>query len=582
MRLWAAVLFIVLAHAVTGGSTAFAGGLEYAGAGTQGAARGGAVAAKAEDPMVLMYNPAGLVELRGTQLLLNANLALMKACVDPYGYYGWGTYGGGMASRLIDPKTGVPTELMLGRGAGPAEQAYYQGALDTVCMRQGITPVPQLGFTARLSNRFGIGLGMVFPNVTPQGQWGDDSGIISTPLGPRPAATRYMMINSGNIGIFPTLGLAYKIAEFLRIGVSVGFGVINVDNVSIAAVQVGTTPANDMLAHVRATDWFVPEATASVHIVPFDAVDIVGGFHWQDDLNAAGTIDLTSGVYDLAKKPRTKVNQVDAVQQKFPWKAWGALRFASRLAPRSSGDGNEELKFSHGHTRHDAFQDERWDLEADVQYEMNARHTDLILTPHPGQLAEFESTMGTITTLAYPDPSMPQTIIQKRWQDQLSLRFGGSYNILPGLFGVSAGFHYENRGVDPAYMQIDFWPVQRMGFHGGVRFRIASFMDLSFSYAHIIQETLDVAAPLHETFQTAGMRYMQTNTVTTIDKRVGAPGTPEFMTPREEVRPAAPDGEARLTQNFAKNLPGTPPFIINAGRYRSGIDVVSVGANMHF
>jgi hypothetical protein len=82
---------------------------------------------------------------------------------------------------------------------GPAEQAYYTGALDTLCMDQNLTPVPEVGFTARLSDRFGIGVGMMFPSVTPQGKWGGETGIIHGAGGLRPAATRYMMINSGTI-----------------------------------------------------------------------------------------------------------------------------------------------------------------------------------------------------------------------------------------------------------------------------------------------------------------------------------------------------------------------------------------------
>jgi hypothetical protein len=59
------------------------------------------------------------------------------------------------------------------------------------------------------------------------------------------------------------------------------WGVINVDNTSIAAVQVGTTPANDQLVQVRATDWFIPEFTGSIHVVPSDAIDVVAGFHYR-------------------------------------------------------------------------------------------------------------------------------------------------------------------------------------------------------------------------------------------------------------------------------------------------------------
>src|SRR5262245_13397473 len=93
---------------------ALAGGLEYAGAGSQANGRGGAVTARADDPMVLAYNPAGLAELRGAQLMLSANLALMDACVEPIGYYGWGAYNGGRPTKLTDPATGQTVVLDLG------------------------------------------------------------------------------------------------------------------------------------------------------------------------------------------------------------------------------------------------------------------------------------------------------------------------------------------------------------------------------------------------------------------------------------------------------------------------------------
>ena len=61
-------------------SSARAGGLEYQGQGATALGRAGAVEAKASDPMVIAYNPAGLAELRGSQFLLNLNLALFHAC----------------------------------------------------------------------------------------------------------------------------------------------------------------------------------------------------------------------------------------------------------------------------------------------------------------------------------------------------------------------------------------------------------------------------------------------------------------------------------------------------------------------
>src|SRR5689334_21631669 len=87
----------IAAHA----DKAAAGGIELTGAGAQAMGRGGAVTARADDPMVLMYNPAGLAELQGAQLLHDVSFVSMSACVDPIGYFGWGTNGFVGPARIV-------------------------------------------------------------------------------------------------------------------------------------------------------------------------------------------------------------------------------------------------------------------------------------------------------------------------------------------------------------------------------------------------------------------------------------------------------------------------------------------------
>lgn len=396
--------------------------------------------------MVLGYNPAGLAELRGTQLLLNANLAIMTACVDPIGYYGWGVYGGGQPSRLTDIETGQSLTLDLGSTNDGPEGAYYRGRLDTVCLDDGLTPVPEVGLTARISEALGVGFGLIFPAFTPQGRWGGENAIINTPAGLRPAATRYMLLQSGTLALFPTLGAGYRLTRWLRIGGSFEWGMINVDHTSMAAVSSGTSPSSDIVAHVRAHDLFIPAFTASLHVVPDDAIDIVAAFRYQGDLDAHGQIDLTTGLHSATHRPRTKTNEVVGVHQRFPWKLRVGFRYADRLAPRPNGTGNEEASSVRGGRIHDAFEDERWDAELDIEYQGNSRHQDLMIHYAPEQIVEFESLTGMVTGARFPDTSRSYTQIPKRWKDQVSVRAGGSYNILPGIFGVSAGVHFENRG----------------------------------------------------------------------------------------------------------------------------------------
>jgi hypothetical protein len=144
------------------------------------------------------------------------------------------------------------------------------------------------------------------------------------------------------------------------------------------------------------------------------------------------------------------------------------------------------------------------------------------------------------------------------------------------------GVHYENRGVDPAYMQIDFWPVQRIGLHGGVTFRLFGTTDLVVSYAHIFDETMVVAAPSHLEATTIYNNTPFGQAPTNIDKSVGIAGR-GTLPPLEELnKPTSPDGVARLKQVTTKSPAGQPPYIINSGIYRSSMNVVAIGVHGHF
>jgi long-chain fatty acid transport protein len=587
----------VAATFALGATTAHAGGLEYAGQGARGLARAGAVTAKAEDPMVLSYNPAGLAELRGTQLMLDVNLALMDACVEPIGYYGWGTYGGNTPFRIFDPATGEEQVTNLGPptpgnpGPFPEAEAYYVDPLDTVCLDQNVTPIPQLAWASRLTEDLGIGFGFVFPSVLPSGRWGGENGIIRGDTGElRPAATRYMMLSSTNLGVFPTLGLGYRVFDALRIGFAAEWGVLAINNKTMAVVGGGTSPVNDLMAQTKAQDWFVPAFTASIHVVPTDSIDIVAAFRWQDDVNAEGTQNITTGLFDPNLIPYVNKNlKVSSVKVSMPWKLRAGIRYADRLAPRPTGTGSEESDFASGDTIHDPMQDERWDVELDVEYQMNSRNERQVLTYELGQFLYTRRTNGDLNMTNYPsDPTDPTTKIEKNWQDQVSVRAGGTYNVLPGLFGLSAGAHYENRGVDPARMQIDFWPVQRIGVHGGFTIRVSNAVDLTFAYAHLFQEEIVVAPPSHLPAADIDIARMANGGVpVNIDKTVGvATGFgPVGMNGQTVLEnPPVPNADATgaQTQVLQRTAQNKPPYIINSGTYRSNIDVISIGVTTHF
>jgi hypothetical protein len=322
--------------------------------------------------------------------------------------------------------------------------------------------------------------------------------------------------------------------------------------------------------------------------VPVDAIDIVLAFRWQEGIDAQGTQDLETGVFDPNFDPFTTKNiEVKSLRIDMPWKLRAGLRYADRLAPRPTGTGSEETDFASGDTLHDPLQDERFDVEVDVAYEINSRFKEQVIEYGQGGRINFRAAGSeTLSFTPYPVPEVPRTVIQKQWRDQISVRVGGTYNVLPGMLGLSAGAHYETRGVDPDYMQIDFFPLQRVGLHGGVIVRVANAIDLVFSYAHIFQEELVVALPSHmERADIDDARIMGDGTVYNVSKRVDAPidrGGVSGTTVLEEPSQGASDGTAKVNQILSRTGPDQPPWIINAGRYRSSIDVLAVGVNVHF
>jgi hypothetical protein len=589
-RAGVALLFLCVAAVPSG---AHAGGFEVVGQGAQALARGGAVMARAEDPMVLAHNPAGLAELRGSQLLLNLNLTLFDACVDPAGYYGWGVYPPSAPTRFIDPVTGEEELVDLGNidRSNPdrprvAARDYYEDPYDTVCLDQNIAPIPQLAWTMRVTEELGVGFGFLFPAAVPSGRWGGENGLIRGDEGDlRPAPTRYQMLSASNLGVFPTLGAGYRLLDWLRLGFAFEWGVFAINNHTMSASVGGTTPANDIVAHVKAQDWFVPALTSSIHLVPDDALDIVLGFRWSGDIDAKGTADLTSGLFDPVLKPKTDVGiDIDSIRQKMPWKLRFGIRYADRLAPRPIGTGSDE---SDG-TIHDPLQDERWDVELDLEYQANSRNQEQVVDFVDGQSIEVEPAVATQPGVRVPPTEVPnEVVIQKRWRDQVSVRVGGTYNVLPGVLGLSTGVHYETLGVDPGYMQVDFWPMSRIGVHGGVIVRVSNAIDLVLSYAHVFQDTLIVAPPPHLERNAAYARFEASDgrELATIDKTVGTEidrGTGKGVELLFAPSQGPADGTASVRQVVSRVATGQPPYITNGGRYRSSLDMLAAGVNVHF
>jgi hypothetical protein len=309
-----------------------------------------------------------------------------------------------------------------------------------------------------------------------------------------------------------------------------------------------------------------------------DALDLVVAFKWQDRVSGDADVDIITGIFNPNLVPHVNDGlRVNEVRQGMPWKLAGGIRYADRYAPRPKGTGQEEADEVWGGTIHDPLSDELWDVELDVEYQFNSKNDVQHIVYEPGQAIYFENLDGTLSNaVQFPPPNKPYQDIPKKWKDQASVRLGGTYNVVREVLGVSAGAHYENRGVDPAYMQPDFWPVERLGLHAGFTVRVLKAWDFVFSYAHIFQETIDVATPEHCMDATCEVRF---------DMSAGKPkGTRGSVVEPPVLEDAVedPDATAGREQIVTMDTGGNPIPVINSGTYRSNFDVIAVGFNAHF
>lgn len=563
------VLSTVVALALlTAPESAHAGGFEYPGAGAHGLARGGAYAARVDDPMALLYNPAALARASGMQLSLNVNLGFFNACFDRAGTYG--AYDG-TPDPGHDPGVGPPggdglTPSRFGPDGLPDESFAQVGADNPrVCNTGPVGLVPELAFSWRILPELGIGIGLIAPPAVAHNRYGRSSdgtiraqdGALRDSDGRVPSPGRYNLIEEQLIIAFPTIGVAYRPHPAISIGASFGWGFGIFDFTSITRPTRGEDFGLDILSELHGTDTFIPRVMGSVHVVPHDSIDIMAGFVWVDDVEAEGHVDLTSGIYaDPADidpdgpggfPDQVRLNDV-TLEAPQPWQISFGIRYADRISPRAD-DPAEVSALTH--RVEDSMANERWDIEFNLVYEMNSRIDQFQANLPPGNLINVQPFLVA---------AIPETVVLPHaWKDQLSFRLGGDYNIMPGMASLSAGFSFETRGVETNtqcidaypnpdgvpgipegqsgggcnYAQLDFMPFQRYGLHAGLNIRAGS-LDVSLAYAHIFQETITVST--------------------------ASAGLPQVVAADTGLR----DGT-----------------VINAGKFTSNFNVFAIGINYH-
>jgi len=514
---------------------ALAGGAEYPGEGGQGLGRGGANMARADNVWVLARNPALLADLWGSQLSIAGNMGFSRPCFHPSGGYGWGERDNGVFQ--IDEEEG-PIYLAAERrsrggtvGGEPTRLStnYDAEPYPEVCAVWEPTFSPTVGLTTRVNQELGLGVAMMPPEYAMMPSYGNADGTLDTASGKRPNPLRYFgsMLSASYFGLIA--GAGYRLLPWMRVGLALRWTMLIVDTNQWYNSMDNRSPATDRLTEVFFQDLFIPGFIASVHVVPFDNLDIALGYKWEDRIQSnRAKADIVTNVWGYGEPfqyvspngemttlstvaPTTNHNipiEIDIPPITPPQLSF-AIRYADRIRPRPEKyTGLKRWK----DTVRDSLSDERWDIEFNAVYYFNSVKDQMTITFDEDQQLDHtvvpsDAAPYTEQILAGECPTSDsteerrsecreRTVLVDRYKgrDQMSLRLGGDYNLIPGELAVRAGLSWEDRGVDVRWAHPMYsYPFMRFGIHAGVTWRIDERTDFSFSYAHFFQETIELA-----------------------------------------------------------------------------------------
>ncbi len=415
---------------------AFGGGFEFPDNGSEALGRGGAFTAKADNGTALEYNTAGLAAQGGTRLLLDANLTFHS-----YSFQRSGSY----------PAEDVPSGEM---GSGVAGLPF-----PSVSNKSGPQFAPFLGISTDFGklDRWTFAIGIFAPPSYGMRNFGStvQSGGMSLP-----APSRYDLVQTNLLIVLPTVAAAVRVTRWLDIGLGlhlvVGHFNLTADTFSDLGPGVCFSkefPGCDAATHIITTG---TTATASLGLMlhPTRAFDIGLNVFGRANINSTGKIS-TPGPAAKLLDPNHMFNDCEhgyncdaSFHTALPWE----LRLGLRYKFLKSG-------FEQG------------DIELDGVYQA------------------WKDAEGNGDTLSVPQLaffSNINTTIVHHYQDTVSVRLGGAYNLkLPkGVLTFRIGGFYDSAATKAKDTRLDFDTLDKWGGTLGLGFLIRG-ISINVAYAYI-------------------------------------------------------------------------------------------------
>ena len=397
--------------AATIASPAFADGGYYQGAlGARAAGRGGAFVARADDVTAVSINPAGLADLDGTVIQVGNQFAY-----NSYDY------------------TRAPT-IDYGQTPPPAQPTTFDKVHNGTPWQAAL---PFIGVSSRLGLRdWAFALAAFAPPGISKEQFPESGG------------QRYMMVDREAIILNYAASAAWRFHDLFGVGVTLEW--IAVPRLDYSLV-INANPAQgavnpvssmyDILAQTTGSDPFTFNAIVGAWFRPAPSLQFgLAGQVVPANIVTHSTLTLTALDPALLGTISTGRNGNFAndvtVTLPLPLLVRGGGRYRHLAAGR-----------------------ELFDIELDVEYETWSRVKAFTvestvdghaLVATPSSAAGSPVTIGTIT-------------VPKQWNDVLSVKLGGDFNLVPERWTLRAGLYYETAAAPSAYANVDFPAGAQLG-----------------------------------------------------------------------------------------------------------------------
>ncbi|MFI5301263.1 MAG: OmpP1/FadL family transporter, partial [Polyangiales bacterium] len=476
------------ALAVLGSSrTASANGFEYPELGTEVMGRAGAYTAKADAPIAMALNPAGLAG-QGTAIFFDANAAWQSMCFQRAGAY--------------------PNQN--GNGAAGDMSGYAGAPYPQVCKDNGLADVnvvPTIIFSYQVTPKLSLAAGLASPNAAGKSNWPTEVAVSasdgSTVMAPAPQ--RYLLLSQSAIIAYPSVGFGWEVAPGVRLGGTFEWVIsyLKFSNVAQGVLSGSSknveNPADDLRADLTVKSYFTPAFVVGALISPARFFDFGVSFRWSGDIDTTNTTVQVTGPYPgnsaraaycpapttypttgytdpcaLAPNNQVPANASTAhfvIAQ--PWDLKMGFRYHQPRTGAVSSTGSAR----------DPMSMDVFDVELDVTYSHNSSLDKIGIAFPAGMGVNFGSSIGASNIPT--DASVPH-----QWQDVWGFRLGGEYVLLPNQLAVRAGGYFQTTGIDAGYLGIDFSPTQQFGLYAGTTYRTRNF-DLSLGLGHVFYKSLD-------------------------------------------------------------------------------------------